>query len=347
MEYLQIKNWERFQHYKNRNPPWIKLYCNGEHSLLDKYEFANLPDASKAHLVGIWMLASRHGGRIPFDKLWIKSQINSTENIDFDILIDGKWFEIKRERRYQRASKTQATSPQNATPEKEIEKDSVANATDADASLGLKSRIFGPAREWLGKQAQLPDRKVRALLGKWCRDHGDGRTLEALQAAGRNAPLDPIPYITRLLTEKPRGRKPSRTEADDRADILRGLGLAGGLETPPAGTAQQSSPGGHASGAGEDPVPGGSPGNGDSSGQVIPLRPDVRDLDRDDGGGDGFLQGRAQEIPHRFDHCGGGPGLRVVAVGQQTSVASGFDERGFGGLQAPEIKAGGCESGDW
>ena len=38
--YLRVRNFEQFQHYKERNPIWIKLYC----SLLDDYEFAQLPD---------------------------------------------------------------------------------------------------------------------------------------------------------------------------------------------------------------------------------------------------------------------------------------------------------------
>src|SRR5687768_18068275 len=48
-------NFESFQHYKDRAPPWIKLY----NELLDDYEFGQLPDASKMHLVAIWLLASR------------------------------------------------------------------------------------------------------------------------------------------------------------------------------------------------------------------------------------------------------------------------------------------------
>ena len=26
MHHLRVRNWERYQHYKERNPPWIKLY---------------------------------------------------------------------------------------------------------------------------------------------------------------------------------------------------------------------------------------------------------------------------------------------------------------------------------
>lgn len=97
-------------------------------------------------------------------------------------------------------------SPENpASNHQPPTKDSVPNGTDASASEteDLKTRIFGPAREWLGKQTGKPDRSIRSMLGKWCSQHGDGRTLEALQNAAKNAPLDPVPYIEKLLRMKP------------------------------------------------------------------------------------------------------------------------------------------------
>jgi hypothetical protein len=51
---LRIKNWESFQHYKDRSPPWIKLHK----SLLDNYEYQCLPVASKAIAPMLWLLAS-------------------------------------------------------------------------------------------------------------------------------------------------------------------------------------------------------------------------------------------------------------------------------------------------
>lgn len=41
--FLRVKNFDRFQHYKDRTPPWIKLY----NDLLDDYDFSCLPDAEK------------------------------------------------------------------------------------------------------------------------------------------------------------------------------------------------------------------------------------------------------------------------------------------------------------
>ena len=48
------KNWDAFQHYKHRSPPWIKLHRN----LLDDMHFQRLPVASKALAPMLWLLAS-------------------------------------------------------------------------------------------------------------------------------------------------------------------------------------------------------------------------------------------------------------------------------------------------
>jgi hypothetical protein len=51
---LTPKNWDNFQHYKHRSPPWIKLHKN----LLDDMAFQRLPVASKAIAPMLWLLAS-------------------------------------------------------------------------------------------------------------------------------------------------------------------------------------------------------------------------------------------------------------------------------------------------
>lgn len=49
-------NWAELQHYKDRNPPWIKLHKK----LLDNFEFQSLPVASRALAPMLWLLASEH-----------------------------------------------------------------------------------------------------------------------------------------------------------------------------------------------------------------------------------------------------------------------------------------------
>ena len=58
MNYLRVNNWKKFQHYKDRNPPWIKLHRD----LLRDYDFICLQDASKMQLILIWLLASQMDG---------------------------------------------------------------------------------------------------------------------------------------------------------------------------------------------------------------------------------------------------------------------------------------------
>lgn len=51
---LRIKNWDRYQHYRDRRPPWIKLH----RSILDDRAFMLLPVEGKALLPMLWLLAS-------------------------------------------------------------------------------------------------------------------------------------------------------------------------------------------------------------------------------------------------------------------------------------------------
>jgi len=82
MKTFSVKNFERFQHYKDRSPPWIKLY----NELLDDYEFGRLPDASKMHLIAIWLLASRSENKIPYDAAWVARRINANTKVDLTLL---------------------------------------------------------------------------------------------------------------------------------------------------------------------------------------------------------------------------------------------------------------------
>jgi hypothetical protein len=109
--YLSIKNFEEFQHYKDRAPPWIKLY----NRLLDDYEFGRLPDASKAHLISLWLLASRMDNKIPNDPPWIASRINATGPVDIALLA-STGFVVAHD-----ASEPLAPCKHGARPERERE----------------------------------------------------------------------------------------------------------------------------------------------------------------------------------------------------------------------------------
>lgn len=63
MEYIAIRNWERWQSYrKDRGqPPWIKIHRR----VMRNPEWVSLSDAERGQLVAIWLLAADHDGVIP------------------------------------------------------------------------------------------------------------------------------------------------------------------------------------------------------------------------------------------------------------------------------------------
>lgn len=88
--YLRVRGFDALQHYKDRNPVWIKLYC----SILEDYEFQQLADAAKFHLIGLMLLASRLSNRFPDDSVWLASKIGASEKIEIEILIESGFLEV-------------------------------------------------------------------------------------------------------------------------------------------------------------------------------------------------------------------------------------------------------------
>lgn len=66
--FLEIADWGKLQHYKDRRPPWIRLH----NSLLDDPRWGRLDEEAKATLIVLFLLASRTENRIPSDPVWIQ-----------------------------------------------------------------------------------------------------------------------------------------------------------------------------------------------------------------------------------------------------------------------------------
>jgi hypothetical protein len=107
------KNWAVFQHYKDRNPPWIKLH----RETLNDRTYMTLPLASKALAPLMWLLASESKNGVfdgSADDLMFRLHITKKEYEDgVKPLIDKGFFEI--------ASGVLADCQQDARPETETE----------------------------------------------------------------------------------------------------------------------------------------------------------------------------------------------------------------------------------
>jgi len=115
---IRPKNWEKFQHYKDRRPPWIRLY----HSLLDDRAFWALKGEDAKCLVAIWLIASESetGDLPPVEDLAFRLRLAPKKASE---LLDRLRAWIVYD-----ASKVLAKVEQPATPETEADKRQTAEA---------------------------------------------------------------------------------------------------------------------------------------------------------------------------------------------------------------------------
>ena len=124
------KNWESFQHYKDRSPTWIKLHKH----LLDDMAFQRLPVGARALAPMLWLLASESVQGIfngSTEELSFRLRQNEKEiSVSLEALIKSGFFIL-----YQDASNpladcyttsdvvAQLGSPEKRREEKEIDTD--------------------------------------------------------------------------------------------------------------------------------------------------------------------------------------------------------------------------------
>ena len=86
---MRIKNWHKFQHFKDRRPPWVKLYRD----LLDDIEWHQLDAQSSKVLVMLWLIASEDDGCLPNVKT-LAFRLRMSEKQTNDAIINlSHWLE--------------------------------------------------------------------------------------------------------------------------------------------------------------------------------------------------------------------------------------------------------------
>lgn len=139
---LTPKDWDSFQHYKDRSPAWIKLHKK----LLDNYEFHCLPVASRALAPMLWLIASEHdNGTFDADagKLAFRLRMQAHEVDDaLKPLIQAGFFIAEHG-----ASEALADGEQGACLEKRREEKKEPNGSssaDADSAAGKAVTLLCP-----------------------------------------------------------------------------------------------------------------------------------------------------------------------------------------------------------
>ena len=170
------KNWLKFQHYKDRCPPWIKLHRD----ILNDRVFASLPIASKALAPLLWLLASESKDG-SFDA--------ASEELAFRLHIASKDIDAGLKPLIEKgffvdASTMLAPCLQPAIPEREGEREGEREADKKSRAAALPSDfIFNDSHATLAAKLDVP---VQAEFEKFRDYHtAKGSTFKSWDAAFR------------------------------------------------------------------------------------------------------------------------------------------------------------------
>ncbi len=114
MKFLRIRDWDKYQHYKKRKPPWIKLYTD----LLRDYKFEQLQNDSMLLSILLCLLASQMDNKIPADEKYLGKHLPMHGKVKLQPLIDAGLIEL-----FQDDSVLPADCAHVAIPETETETD--------------------------------------------------------------------------------------------------------------------------------------------------------------------------------------------------------------------------------
>jgi len=156
---LKPKNWEKFQHYRDRCPPWIKLHRD----LLNDRAYMNLPIASKAIAPLLWLLASesKDGSfNAASEELAFRLRIASKDiELGLKPLIDNGFFVD--------ASTMLAPCLQLAIPERETERETEKKSVSLELPDWLNKTDWNDFVEMRKKlKKPMTDRAVNLMISK-------------------------------------------------------------------------------------------------------------------------------------------------------------------------------------
>lgn len=192
--FLRVRNWERFQHYKNRRPPWIKYHVEA----LDDHELTSLDFRARLVYALLLLVAARTDNNIPSDPEYIGRQI-TMDPVDVAIavkeLVDAGF--LKETVRKRSASKALAARKQTAMPETEKNKKEPRAQTSAEEPKP-DVRAWAP-----GRIAADPGSAILREIG-----NGSIADIVDLDAAFRAHP-----HLTALQRDELRASLPTTREA--------------------------------------------------------------------------------------------------------------------------------------
>lgn len=154
-QYLRVRNWEKFQHYKDRRPPWIKYHVE----LLDDYELTHMEYATQLVYDRLLLLAARTDNNIPHDPEHIGRQVSiksDTITSALQTLLDAGFLTLAESKRA--ASKAIARRKHDAIP-RALARDRGREEAEAEAETETEKDI--------GVHDLSAEQAVKAVYDHW------------------------------------------------------------------------------------------------------------------------------------------------------------------------------------
>jgi hypothetical protein len=192
---MKIKNWTKFQHFKDRRPPWVKLYRD----ILDDLEWHELDPLAAKVLVMLWLIASENDGCIPDNKT-LAFRLRLTEVKTKEIIIKlSHWLEQDDinaiSDRYQSDRPERETETETKKETKREIATIVACPPDVDQQIWddwkqLRKAKKAPVTETVVNSARKEAAKANMafsdFLSVWCARGSQGLQAEWLKPDERN-----------------------------------------------------------------------------------------------------------------------------------------------------------------
>jgi uncharacterized phage protein (TIGR02220 family) len=178
---MKIRNWDKFQHFKDRNPPWIRLYK----TLLEDPDWHSLDGESAKILVQLWMLASedkdKQGNLPSLNKIAFRFRLPEKEIIkyvgklsnwliDDDINSISSCYHADTDKNLTVSTRYQVDAPETETE------------TETDNVLSCKHDASSVLLDYLNDKTGSGYRKVKANLDLIRARIKEGATTEDIKA---------------------------------------------------------------------------------------------------------------------------------------------------------------------
>jgi hypothetical protein len=174
-QWIIVPNWHRFQHYKDREPVWIKIYTE----LNSRDDWWQLSDAQRGLLVTIWIEYARSRGRLSVRHMSRHMRTNGARwgarRRNLERLNDAGWIEFSASKplalRYHREEVLRTSSEEGASARAQTSEARASAAEKTRAACESLVRNLGhempkPALEEELHQLGADDDLVRELLAK-------------------------------------------------------------------------------------------------------------------------------------------------------------------------------------